>query len=57
MAMNGHPLGADHGAPLRLYSAIKLGYQSVKYLTEVNFLPYKIGGTREDNGDDWFAGV
>ena len=55
--MNGHPLGADHGAPLRLYSAIKLGYKSVKYLTEINFLPYKITGSCEDLGADWFAGV
>ena len=37
--MNGHPLYPDHGAPLRLYSPVKLGYKNVKYLTEVNFLP------------------
>ena len=55
--MNGHPLGADHGAPLRLYSAIKLGYKSVKYLTEIIFMANKTGGTCEDAGEDWFAGV
>ena len=37
--MNGAPLAPEHGAPLRLYSAVKLGYKMVKYLTEVNFLP------------------
>ncbi len=42
--MNGHPLYPDHGAPLRLYSAVKLGYKTVKYLTEVNFLPSRTGG-------------
>ncbi len=55
--MNGHQLHPDHGAPLRLYSAIKLGYKSVKYLSEVNFLPHRTGGYWEDQGYDWFAGV
>ncbi len=55
--MNGNPLAPGHGAPLRLYSAIKLGYKNVKYLTEVNFLPNKVGGYWEDQGYEWFAGV
>jgi DMSO/TMAO reductase YedYZ molybdopterin-dependent catalytic subunit len=55
--MNGRPLGANHGAPLRLYSAIKLGYKMCKYLDEVNFLPNKTGGYWEDQGYDWFGGV
>jgi DMSO/TMAO reductase YedYZ molybdopterin-dependent catalytic subunit len=55
--MNGHSLGANHGAPLRLYSAIKLGYKSVKYLTEMNFLPNKIIGTAEGDNYDWFGGI
>jgi DMSO/TMAO reductase YedYZ molybdopterin-dependent catalytic subunit len=55
--MNGHELQPEHGAPVRLYSAVKLGYKSVKYLTEVNFLPHRIGGYWEDQGYEWFAGV
>ena len=55
--MNGHPLHPDHGAPLRLYSAVKLGYKTVKYLTEVNFLPDPTGGYWENQGYEWFAGV
>jgi DMSO/TMAO reductase YedYZ molybdopterin-dependent catalytic subunit len=55
--MNGEPLSPDYGAPLRLYSAIKLGYKMVKYLTEVNFLPMRTGGYWEDQGYEWFAGV
>ncbi len=55
--MNGHKLYPDHGAPLRVYSAVKLGYKSVKYLTEMNFLPDKTGGYWENQGYDWFAGV
>ncbi|RJS21336.1 molybdopterin-binding protein [Corallococcus sp. H22C18031201] len=55
--MNGEPLPTAHGAPLRLYSAVKLGYKMVKYLTEVNFLPEPTGGYWEDQGYEWFAGV
>ena len=56
--MNGHDLHPDHGAPLRVYSAVKLGYKNVKYLTEINFLPTRTGGGYwEDQGYDWFAGV
>ncbi len=55
--MNGEPLQVGHGAPLRLYSAVKLGYKMVKYLTEVSFLPVRTGGYWEDQGYEWFAGV
>jgi DMSO/TMAO reductase YedYZ molybdopterin-dependent catalytic subunit len=55
--MNGHPLYPDHGAPLRLYSSVKLGYKCVKYLREINFLPTRTGGYWEDQGYDWFGGV
>jgi DMSO/TMAO reductase YedYZ molybdopterin-dependent catalytic subunit len=55
--MNDHPLGPEHGAPLRVYSAAKLGYKMVKYLTEVNFLSYRTGGYWENQGYDWFGGV
>ncbi len=54
---NNGPLYAEHGAPLRVYSAVKLGYKMVKYLTEVNFLPNQTGGYWEDQGYEWFAGV
>ena len=55
--MNGHDLYPDHGAPLRLYSPVKLGYKNVKYLTEVNFMPTRTGGYWEDQGYDWYGGV
>jgi len=55
--MNGHDLYPDHGAPLRLYSPVKLGYKNVKYLTEVNFLPNRTGGYWENQGYDWYGGV
>lgn len=56
-AMDGAPLLVEHGAPLRLYSAVKLGYKMVKYLSEVSFLPVRTGGYWEDRGYEWFAGV
>lgn len=55
--MNGEPLLPGHGAPLRLYAPVKLGYKMVKYLTEVRFLPAATGGYWEDRGYEWFAGV
>jgi DMSO/TMAO reductase YedYZ molybdopterin-dependent catalytic subunit len=55
--MNGMPLSPNHGAPLRLYEAVKLGYKMVKYLTEVNFVSERTGGYWEDQGYEWFAGV
>lgn len=55
--MNGRQLYPDHGAPLRLYSPVKLGYKAVKYLSEVNFLPTRTGGYWENLGYDWYGGV
>jgi DMSO/TMAO reductase YedYZ molybdopterin-dependent catalytic subunit len=53
----GHPLGPEHGAPLRLYSPIKLGYKLTKYLTRVTFTDAKPGGYWEDQGYPWFGGL
>ncbi|HEY4102218.1 MAG TPA: molybdopterin-dependent oxidoreductase [Gemmatimonadales bacterium] len=53
----GHPLGPEHGAPLRLYSPIKLGYKLTKYLTRVTFTDTKPGGYWEDMGYPWFGGL
>ena len=55
--MDGENLMPDHGAPVRVYSAVKLGYKMVKYLTEVNFLAKPSGGYWEDQGYEWFGGV
>jgi DMSO/TMAO reductase YedYZ molybdopterin-dependent catalytic subunit len=55
--MNGEPLSAEHGGPVRQYGAVKLGYKMVKYLEEVSFLPQPTGGYWEDLGYEWYAGV
>src|SRR5947209_4111211 len=56
-AFNDHPLGAAHGAPLRLYSPVKLRYKLTKYLTRMTFTAERPGGYWEDQGYPWLAGV
>lgn len=55
--MNGHDLGVEHGAPLRLYSSTKLGYKNVKWISEVNFLDENTSGYWERIGYEWYAGT
>jgi DMSO/TMAO reductase YedYZ molybdopterin-dependent catalytic subunit len=54
---NGAVMSREEGAPLRLYSAVKLGYKMVKWVDEVIFQPVRTGGYWEDLGYEWFAGV
>jgi DMSO/TMAO reductase YedYZ molybdopterin-dependent catalytic subunit len=54
---NDRPLQPDHGAPVRLYSPVKLGYKLTKYLTRVSFTSERPGGYWEDKGYPWFGGV
>ena len=56
-AFEGKPITAEHGAPLRLYSPIKLGYKLTKYLTRVTFTDKQPGGYWEDQGYPWFGGL
>ncbi len=56
-AMDGRFLNANHGAPARIHSPIKLGYKNVKYLTRIVFAPVKNGGYWTDRGYEWYAGV
>lgn len=54
---NDRPLMPDHGAPVRLYSPVKLGYKLTKYLTTITFTPTRPGGYWEDQGYPWLGGV
>lgn len=58
--MNGAPLPAANGAPLRLASPLKLGYKQSKWVTGLRLLasldPTR-RGTWEDQGYEWFAGL
>jgi DMSO/TMAO reductase YedYZ molybdopterin-dependent catalytic subunit len=56
-AFNDRPLRPDHGAPLRLYSPVKLGYKLTKYLTGMTLTAERPGGTWEDQGYPWLGGV
>jgi DMSO/TMAO reductase YedYZ molybdopterin-dependent catalytic subunit len=56
-AFNDRPLGVERGAPLRLYSPVKLGYKMTKYLTGIRFTGERPGGYWEDQGYPWFGGV
>ncbi|HUR94454.1 MAG TPA: molybdopterin-dependent oxidoreductase [Gemmatimonadales bacterium] len=56
-AYNDRPLRADHGAPLRVYSPIKLGYKLTKYLTAMTFTRERPGGYWEDQGYPWLGGI
>ena len=56
-AYNDRPLEMKRGAPLRLYSPVKLGYKLTKYLSGVSFTRERPGGYWEDQGYPWFGGV
>jgi DMSO/TMAO reductase YedYZ molybdopterin-dependent catalytic subunit len=56
-AWNDRPLMMNHGAPLRLYSPIKLGYKLTKYLTAMTFTRERPGGYWEDQGYPWLGGI
>lgn len=56
-AFNDRPLTPAYGAPLRLYSPIKLGYKLTKYLTRMTFTAERPGGYWEDQGYPWLAGI
>jgi DMSO/TMAO reductase YedYZ molybdopterin-dependent catalytic subunit len=56
-AFNDRPLPRERGAPLRLYSPIKLGYKMTKYVNAMSYTRERHGGYWEDQGYPWFAGV
>jgi DMSO/TMAO reductase YedYZ molybdopterin-dependent catalytic subunit len=58
--MNGQPLPAKNGAPLRLATPIKLGYKLSKWVTKVTFvsqIPKGGKGYWEEQGYEWFGGI
>lgn len=56
-AWNDRPLPIEHGAPLRLYSPVKLGYKLTKYVTKMTFTRERPGGYWEDQGYPWLGGI
>jgi len=56
-AFNDRPLPPERGAPLRLYSPVKLGYKMTKYVTAVTWVAEQPGGFWEDKGYPWLGGI
>jgi DMSO/TMAO reductase YedYZ molybdopterin-dependent catalytic subunit len=61
--MNGSTLPLAHGAPLRLRVERQLGYKMAKFLTRIEAVDRfdtirgGKGGTWEDDGYEWYAGI
>ena len=61
--MNGQPLTAPYGAPLRVRLERQLGYKMAKYLHRIELVDSFAsigdgkGGYWEDQGYDWYAGI
>jgi DMSO/TMAO reductase YedYZ molybdopterin-dependent catalytic subunit len=56
-AFNDQPLRPERGAPIRIYSPVKLGYKLTKYLTRISLTPDRPGGYWEDVGYPWLGGI
>ena len=61
--LNGKPLDAAHGAPVRLRIPTQLGYKSTKWVKSIQLVASfdhifgGQGGYWEDNGYAWYAGI
>jgi DMSO/TMAO reductase YedYZ molybdopterin-dependent catalytic subunit len=55
--MNWQPLTREHGAPLRLYLAVKYGYKSLKRVGLIRFQDERPGDYWAEAGYDWYAGL
>ena len=53
----GEPITAPFGAPLRLRTAVKLGYKNPKWIRAIEVTNVYPGGFWEDQGFNWFAGI
>jgi DMSO/TMAO reductase YedYZ molybdopterin-dependent catalytic subunit len=55
--MNRQPLAREHGAPLRLYLAVKYGFKSLKRVGLIRFQDERPADYWTDRGYDWYAGL
>ena len=53
----GEPLTEPFGAPLRLRTAVKLGFKNPKWITAIEVTNTYPGGYWEDRGFNWFSGI
>ena len=54
--MNGAPLTAEHGAPLRIASATKYGIKLIKRIGRIEFTDERPRDFWAEQGYDWYAG-
>jgi DMSO/TMAO reductase YedYZ molybdopterin-dependent catalytic subunit len=63
LRMNGAPISAEYGAPVRLRVPTQLGYKSAKWIQRIEVvgtfakLYGGSGGYWEDQGYEWYAGI
>ena len=55
--MNGQPLSAGHGAPLRLVIPVKYGIKNIKQIGKIRFADTRPADYWAERGYDWYAGL
>ena len=55
--MNGQPLTAEHGAPLRLVIPVKYGIKNIKRIGTIQFTPHRPKDYWNDRGYDWYSAL
>jgi DMSO/TMAO reductase YedYZ molybdopterin-dependent catalytic subunit len=55
--MNGSPLTARHGAPLRLVMPVKYGIKNIKQLGRIEYTNGRPDDYWAERGYDWYAGL
>lgn len=55
--MNGKPLTADHGAPLRLVVPVNYGIKNIKRIGKITYSPARTEDYWVREGYDWYAGL
>ncbi len=55
--MNGRPLPANHGAPLRLVIPVKYGIKNIKRIGIIRFQDERPSDYWAERGYDWYAGL
>lgn len=56
-AMNGRPLSAAHGGPLRLVIPVKYGVKNIKQVNEIVFTNRRPADFWAERGYDWYLGL
>ena len=56
-SMNGDPLPASHGGPLRLVIPVKYGIKNIKWIGRIRFGDERPADYWAEQGYDWYAGL